>query len=338
MERQNNFDFLRLLFSSLVIFSHSFPLTGEKELLLRITNDQIDLGSLSVNVFFIMSGYLIFNSLKYSKTVNNYIWKRCLRLFPGLLVMLLISLIIIAVVHNGNNIFLQKDFYSYLPNNLFLYTNQYYIAGVFENNIFPKAINGSLLTLSYEFTMYLLILLFFPIRNNKKVTLIILFLFWIIFCLIGNVRPNFFKNIFLIINLDSARFYRLAAFFIAGSILCFFDLKKINNNLTKIGITFILITSVYFNNYNIISNILLPILVITIGLSFSKTLSFLPNKIGDISYGVYIYGFIVQQTLMNYFNFNPYELAFTSFVITYILSYFSWNYIEKKTLVYKNLI
>jgi len=338
VERQNNFDFLRLLFSSLVIFSHSFPLTGNKEIISKITNDQIDFGSLSVNVFFIMSGYLIFNSLKYSKTVKNYIWKRCLRLFPALIVMLLVSLVTVTFVYKGNSILAQKDFYSYLPNNLFLYTNQYHIAGVFENNIFPKAINGSLWTLRYEFTMYLLILLLFPIRKNKKITLPILLFCWIISYFICILRPDFLKNIFLIINLDSSRLYRLATFFIAGSILCFFDLKKLNNNPTKIGIALILIACIYFNCYNIVSYVLLPILVIIIGLSFSKTLSFLPNKIGDISYGVYIYGFVVQQTLLNYFNFNPYELAFSSFAITCFLSYFSWNYVEKRTLVYKNLI
>ncbi len=338
MERQNNFDFLRLLFSSLVIFSHSFPLTGNKEIISKITNDQIDFGSLSVNVFFIMSGYLIFNSLKYSKTIKNYIWKRGLRLFPALFVMLLISLFIITLVYTGNNIFLQKDFYSYLPNNLFLYTNQYYIQGVFESNIFPKAINGSLWTLSYEFTMYLLILLFFPIWNNKKITLAIFLFCWIIGYSLCVFRPSFLKNLFLIINIDSERFYRLATFFIAGSILTFFDLKRLNNISTKICITLILITSVYFNIYNITSYFLLPILIITIGLSFSKTLSYIPNKFGDISYGVYIYGFIVQQTLMNYFNLSPYELAILSFAITYLLSYFSWKYVEKKMLAYKNLI
>ncbi|WP_291123364.1 acyltransferase family protein [Empedobacter sp. UBA7620] len=76
----NNFDFLRLIFASLVIVSHSFPLTGKQEWFEVHTNGQFGLGSLSVNIFFVLSGYLIFISLKYSKTIKNYLWKRLLRL------------------------------------------------------------------------------------------------------------------------------------------------------------------------------------------------------------------------------------------------------------------
>ena len=63
MRDENNFDFLRLVFSSAVIFSHSFPLTGKEEIFTVLTNNQLGLGGLSVNVFFALSGYLIFISL-----------------------------------------------------------------------------------------------------------------------------------------------------------------------------------------------------------------------------------------------------------------------------------
>ena len=87
MRDENNFDFLRLVFSSAVIFSHSFPLTGKEEIFTVLTNNQLGLGGLSVNVFFALSGYLIFISLKHSKTIKNYLWKRLLRLYPALIVL-----------------------------------------------------------------------------------------------------------------------------------------------------------------------------------------------------------------------------------------------------------
>ncbi len=338
LSRKNNFDFLRLLFSSLVIFSHSFSLTKNNEVLLVITNKQVDFGSLSVDVFFVISGFLIFNSLKYSKTPLKYLFKRFLRLFPALFFMLVFSLLILIVVYTGDNIFKQVDFYSYLPNNLSLYRIQYDVNHIFEGNPFPKAINGSLWSLPYEFTMYLFLLLLFPFKKNRKIVLIVLGLsFLISFCAV-TIRPSFLSSILSFIRLESEQMYRLATFFILGSILSLFNLKRINNTIIKIVLLLLIIISLVFNFYKITSFFLIPILVILIGLSYSKLLAYLPEKFGDISYGVYIYGFIIQQTLLNYFNLNPYSLTFLSLIPTYVLSYLSWHFIEKKFLKYKNYV
>lgn len=338
VNRKNNFDFLRLLFSSLVIFSHSFPLTKTDEVLLKLTNNQVDFGSLSVDVFFIISGYLIFNSLKFSKTPVNYLFKRCLRLFPALFFMLVISLLILILVYTGDTIFKQQDFYSYLPNNLSLYRIQYHVSNVFEGNPYPKAINGSLWSLPYEFTMYLFLLLLYPFKNNRKLALAVLVGCFLISFSIVILRPTFLSKLFGYIRLDSVQMYRLAAFFIFGSILSLFNLERINNNKVKMALISLIVLSLLFNFYSVTSYIFLPILVLLVGISYSKTLAWFPDKFGDISYGIYIYGFIIQQALMNYFDFNPYALTIYAIIITYILSYFSWHFVEKKFLKYKNYI
>lgn len=336
MERKNNFDFLRLLFASTVIFSHSFPLTNNPEIIAVLTKDQIGLGGLSVEIFFIISGYLILNSLKFSKTSLNFLWKRLLRLYPALIVMLIVTLIVVFFVYIGENIFLESDFKSYLPNNLKLYKTQYNIKGVFENNPYPSAINGSLWSLCYEFTMYIFILLLFPFKNNKKILLSILTLFFLFTTFAHYFNPNLFIDFFHKIKLESYLIYKLAAYFIAGSILSQIDLNKYNTLTIKLSLFTLLFVSVIFNFYYAICLFVLPILVLLIGISFSKILYYIPNKIGDISYGVYIYGFFVQQTLMNYFNLNPYLLCLYSIIITYILSYLSWHLVEEKCIRYKN--
>lgn len=336
--RKNNFDFLRLLFSSLVIFSHSFPLTKTDEVLLELTNHQVDFGSLSVDVFFIISGYLIFNSLKFSRTPANYLFKRCLRLFPALFFMLVISLLILILVYTGDDIFKQQDFYSYLPNNLSLYRIQYHVSNVFESNPYPKAVNGSLWSLPYEFTMYLFLLLLYPLKNNRKLALAVLVLCFLISFFTVTFYPTFLSKLFGYIRLDSVQMYRLAAFFISGSILSLLNLERINNSKVKIALISLLVLSLLFNFYPVASYVLLPVLVLLIGVSYSKTLAWFPDKFGDISYGIYIYGFVIQQALMNYFDLNPYGLTIFTIIITYILSYFSWHFVEKKFLKYKNYI
>jgi peptidoglycan/LPS O-acetylase OafA/YrhL len=337
MERLNNFDFLRLFFSSAVIFSHSFPLTNNPEIIAVITNNQIGLGGLSVEIFFIISGYLILNSLKYSKTPLNFLWKRCLRIYPALFVMLLFSLVIIFFAYKGENIFLEGDFKSYLPNNLKLYKVQYSVPNVFENNLYPNAINGSLWSLCYEFTMYIFVLLLFYFKNKIKSLAIILTISFL-FCVFAHYfNPNALVDFFHYFYLESNLVYKLTSCFIAGSLLSLIDLEKYNNFHNKIFLFLIIIISIYLNFYSYIFLFILPILVLLVGISYSKTLNYIPHKIGDISYGVYIYGFLIQQTLMNFYKFNPYTLFFLSLTITYIISCFSWHYIELKCLRYKSL-
>lgn len=167
LNHTSNFDFLRLFFASLVIVSHSFPLSGENELFVSITNGQESLGGLAVNCFFILSGYFIFLSLKRSKTLKNYLWKRFLRLYPALLVLMVFTLIIICCVYTGSNILTENSFFTYRPNGLSLYKVQYPVRGVFEQNPYPRAINGSLWSLSYEFTLYIALSCMFFVRKNK---------------------------------------------------------------------------------------------------------------------------------------------------------------------------
>ena len=150
-------------------------------------------------------------------------------------------------------------------------------------------------------------------------------------------NPNALVDFFHYFNLESNLVYKLTSCFIAGSLLSLIDLEKFNNFYLKTFLLLITIFSIYVNFYSYIFLFILPILVLLVGISYSKILNYIPHKIGDISYGVYIYGFLIQQTLMSFYKFNPYTLFFLSLIITYIISWFSWNYIELKSLKYKSL-
>lgn len=292
---------------------------------------------MSVDIFFIMSGYLIINSLKFSKTPQNYLWKRLLRLFPALFFLLVLTLIWAVFVYSGDNILKEKTFWTYLPNNLSLYNLQYNIRGVFESNPYPNAINGSLWSLCYEFTMYIFILLLFPFKNMKVLPYIVLAAFLIsYYCLF--LRPNFLSNIYYALHLVPKQLYRLSTFFIAGSLLTFVNLKKINTLPVKAALAIALILSIVFNFYTYTSFILLPLLTILFGLSYSKVLNYFPHKFGDISYGMYIYGFPVQQSFMHFFDFTPTILTLFSLPIAAIFSYISWILIEKRAMTMKSLV
>lgn len=185
--RLNNFDFLRLLAASMVVFSHSFDLLTPSnrvmtngEPLRVLTDGQMSFGSLGVAIFFCLSGYLITQSLFRSSSYKTYFIKRSLRIFPALILDLLIAVFIWGAIVTRFSLyeyFTNPLTYRYLLN-AGLYRISYVLPGVFENNVFGNTVNGSLWTLPYEFTCYLgiAILHFLCVLKNKYVYTIFLFI------------------------------------------------------------------------------------------------------------------------------------------------------------------
>ncbi|WP_213279602.1 hypothetical protein [Chryseobacterium indologenes] len=81
ISRSNNFDFLRLVFASLVIITHSYALSGatQGDPLSQLTNSQMEFSYLGVHGFFIISRYLIFKSLLRCKGLLDYYWKKTVK-------------------------------------------------------------------------------------------------------------------------------------------------------------------------------------------------------------------------------------------------------------------
>ncbi|WP_439882436.1 acyltransferase family protein [Pontibacter sp. MBLB2868] len=303
MHKKNNLDFLRLIFALFVIISHSYPLSGvgNHDWLYQITNKQLIFSDIGVTGFFIISGFLIFQSLERSENLIDYYWKRALRLFPALIVVLLSTVALAPFVYEGNTTYLSNmSMWSYIPNNLSLYRPQYHIDGIFENNPYKSAINGSLWTIQYEFTMYFLLSFLLIFRKKKSASILILSASFVLLAI---------ANIFFIETLEkhellksSKNLLNLGSFFIAGSLLASIKINK-SNKVNLIGfISFaLLITSIAFNQFDLLKLFTLPLVVICFGLGSTPIINNIGNKIGDLSYGIYLLGFPVQQTLVHYF-------------------------------------
>lgn len=338
IDKTNNFDFLRLLFSSLVIVSHSFYLTlnDDREIGKVLTDNQFSLGELSVNCFFVISGYLIYKSLNRSLHWRDYMWKRILRLYPGLIVMLLFTLAIVPFFHSGKfgAIFSQSDYWQYLYN-LSLFYAPNVIEGVFTDNPFGPSINGSLWSLSFEFTMYLGLSVLFFIANKK----IHKFLLTVVYLVL--IPINFSPEIIdlnLVPLLSDAQTYRLGCYFFGGSLLAVYSIEKFpNKKLIFYVLLFLYILGVFVGAGKLAGFICLPTIIILFGLQKSFLIKDIGSSIGDISYGVYIYGWLVQQSLLHFFNLSTSQLTLLTLLLSYILGYLSWHLIEKKALLYKNI-
>lgn len=339
MTKKNNFDFLRFLFAIFVVISHSYPLSGNNESfqwIYQITNGQIVLARLGLDGFFIISGYFIYQSLQRSSSLLNYYKKRFLRLFPALFFVLLLTLILAPFVYQGDITFWKHpQVLTYLPNNLSLYNFQPVIIGIFDNNPY-HSINGSLWTIRYEFSLYITLSLLYFFRNNKMLKKQLL-----LFCFIGLlIIYNFFLFRFAgskVLGMIGYEILDLGTFFVCGSVLAAFEFEKINKKWVLPIVVLLSIVSIYLDFYSNIKHIALPMIILLAGftpLPFFSTF----GKIGDMSYGIYIYSFPVQQTLMYFFEFNLYELMIWSLIISIIFGYLSWHLIEKRALSYKNKV
>ncbi len=347
IHRKNNLDFLRLIFASFVIVTHSYSITGIQECdwLCQVSKNQLGLSWLGVKGFFIISGFLIFQSLTRSKNLEDYYWKRGLRLFPALLVVLLATVVLASFVYENEATpyLFNSSVWSYVPKNLTLYNLQYGIEGVFENNPLNSAINGSLWTISYEFTMYMLLSLLFLIKKRERVIKILLTLSVAILILVNLINTVFYVDAFNFITrgvpiLNGALLLDLGTYFIAGSFLAAFKFDKHKHvNTIVYASLLILLISIPLNFFSLVKYITLPALIIGFGLKSTPFINNIGNRLGDLSYGIYIYGFPVQQALVYFFELDYLQLMFLSLPISFFLAYLSWHLVEVKALRFKNL-
>ncbi len=155
--RENNLDFLRLFFAVLVIFSHGFPLGVGKEAaepMSRLSGGQTTLGTVAVDSFFIISGFLITHSYLRSRSVGNYFKKRVERIYPGFIVCMLICALVVVPLAGAASPF--PHFFSRALNfaaaTSLLREFSYQHAFTANPN---GAINGSVWSISYEFACYI---------------------------------------------------------------------------------------------------------------------------------------------------------------------------------------
>ncbi|MDB5842678.1 MAG: acyltransferase, partial [Herminiimonas sp.] len=171
--QNNNFDVIRLFAALLVLFSHSFPLVdGENrnEPLAILSGGEATFGSVAVYVFFVISGFLVTMSYESTQNVRKFLAKRFLRIYPALIPLLLLTVFVLGPIVtslSSMEYFLNGRSYNYL-NNLRLFKLQYDLPGVFENNPYKSAVNGSLWTLAYECSCYLIVAVLGLIGALKK--------------------------------------------------------------------------------------------------------------------------------------------------------------------------
>ena len=118
------------------------------------------LGALAVGVFFFVSGYLVCQSWMRSPSWQVFWRKRMLRIFPGLLVAVTLTVCLLGpwwTTWPLHDYWRAPATWWHWVNNAFAMATLQTLPGVFEHNPFARAVNGSLWTIRYELAMYMLL-------------------------------------------------------------------------------------------------------------------------------------------------------------------------------------
>jgi len=333
----NNFDLLRILFAWFVIISHSYVLNGlgATDPLFEATNQTFLFSFIGVKGFFIISGYLIFKSMMVSRSIPEYLLKRVLRIFPALAVVLVVTLVAIYFIYPTGitPFFANKEVFAYFIGNLILFKPHFFITGIF-NGQYSAAINGSLWTIEYEFFFYVFILLFFYVRSNKNVLKILLGLTVTAFLIVRLFFYNWTVQTHFFIPLESL--FDLGPYFLMGSLLSLFDLDQLPaKNGIALFLLSVLILGTYMHVGHTVVYFTLPFLVIYLGKKTSGLAAWVHQKLGDPSYGIYLYAFPLQQFVIYLYKPSTITLFIVSTLGAFVFGYFSWIFIEKKALALK---
>jgi peptidoglycan/LPS O-acetylase OafA/YrhL len=219
-----------------------------------------------------------------------------------------------------------KDSIKYLLLNISLVTNSWQINDVFAKNYYPSVINGSLWTLPNEIRCYIFLLLIACLASfvdkTKYIVLILISLFMLLYSpnsvpLIGS-NASTSGNTLYVTN---------SIFFLLGSLACVSRLGRLKSNFLFLAGIFLY--GFWFLNKD--RHLLFFGAIVIIASSFA--ISSKAQKIrfrSDISHGIYLYGFFVQQVVAHMIpNINVYIGFILASVVAGIFGLLSWTFVEK---------
>jgi peptidoglycan/LPS O-acetylase OafA/YrhL len=329
---QDNFLLLRFIAAAMVIVGHAYALSGIPGAADFVARAQLGnglyTGSLAVDIFFVVSGFLVTGSYVRSGNLDTFVRSRALRVIPAYAICLFFCAFVIGPIYtemSQSNYWASGSTYAYVITNLQFPNNQIWtLPGVFVHNGYPNVVNGSIWTLPAEVSMYLWVAALGMIGLFRKrwlanVALIALLIY-------GAYRPSGIQLINAI-----AEFARLAAFFLVGA-FCF-----VNRHWIPISdwLLLALIVIAYFLYKTGVFPWVLGMVIAygSLWFAYRPNLHFF-NRFGDYSYGLYLWGFPVEQMVMHAFGAptRPLWIFLVSFPLTLLCAIVSWHIVEKPAL------
>jgi peptidoglycan/LPS O-acetylase OafA/YrhL len=337
-DRGNNFDVLRLLAASLVLFSHSYALTASAEPFADVSG--WTLGEVGVVMFFAMSGFLISKSWSDQPRLLPFSVKRALRILPALAVAVTVTVFVVGPLFTTlplSSYFTDPTTWIYWIRASLLVTFFGTLPGVFEHNPYPDAVNGSLWTLPVEATCYALAAALGTLGLLRRSgVLVALGLLLIVF--VTPLSPlssapaggTTGGNLTLVVM--------LGATFVLGS-LAYSLRARLHLSWIFVGVLVAVWVATWGGSWTKVTGVLavgFGVLVFAF-----RTPAWLRRLTapGDLSYGIYVYAFPVQQSVAAIWpSVHPLAMFAIAFPVTYGLAFLSWRLVERPALALKRIV
>jgi len=338
--RDNNFNLIRFTAAVAVLVTHSYAVIGlppSSEPMRYLTG--ISFGGMAVDAFFITSGFLVTGSLLSRKNALHFLFSRLLRIYPALIV---VNVLTVFVLGMWLTTFSRSEYLSsplvseyLLKNSTLWFGIAFTLPGLFESNNIKGGVNGVLWTMYFEVRMYAILLLTWlaltilkwsPREEKAGVVLMVI------------AVVAFVSHIFIHYSgLDetSSRFY----FMFFSGVLYYLLRDRIILSNYFFGIALGLLTistffkpTFFFAYHFLYAYIILYLAYVPRGVIRTY------NRLGDYSYGFYLYAFPIQQMIATFApDISLIGMIMSASLITLSFAISSWHLLERRALSLKDI-
>ena len=351
VQRRNNFDLLRLIAATSVIFTHAFLIAEgdqNRDPLVVLSRNQCATGLVGVFIFFAISGFLVTQSWEQTSSLPRFLAKRALRIYPGFAVCILVLTFGLGAAMTSLRL---RDYLGdpgtrdFLAANLTMQLQPNALPGVQFNQFwFGNVMDGPLWSLPLEVALYLMVALLGTarlIRAPVLAGLLVLGVLAVAFDqwidktatlgFLGGVlwMLPFFATGMLAYKLRDRGIFNPRLGLLAGAALVFAVLLA--NALPENALPWDLHRHTFIPTFAVCGCYLALYLAQQPRL---PTIS--AARYGDLSYGLYIYGWPVEQTVSYLWpGARWWALFLLSMAATAAVAYLSWHLVEKRALSLK---
>ena len=333
--RDNNFQLLRFLAATSVVVFHCYALTDHwtDEPLWRLT-PELNLGALGVKVFFVVSGFLVTQSWDTRRRLDQFVVARALRIYPALIVATVwtIALAALSSTLPATVFFTHPETGDYFWHTALGIDVRDRLPGAFARNPFPASVNGSLWTLPIELRLYLALAIAGVIGLVTRRTLWLVAIAALIALML--LRPHALLDV--LPGPDTQVVVELALLFALGSLAyAWRDMVPLSIVAALVAIAIFAWNPGGYARGALFAPLLAYIVLVA---AYHPRIRWrLFNRVGDYSYGVYVYAFPIQQTVVQRAGaLEPLALFAYAFPLVLLMAVLSWHALERPALGLKS--
>lgn len=327
------FDYLRIGLAVAVVCWHAILTTqgGDRDIWAGLWRP---LPAVILPMFFCLSGFLVAGSLFRTATLGEFLLLRVIRLVPALLVEVILCALILGPLLTTLPLaeyFSASQFHSYFLNILGIVHLE--LPGLFPGNPFPDVVNINLRTLPSELQCYILLAGLALLRLTPRAIAMAVIAVGLMLLATWQIMPQgaVMQNV-----PPTGKSLILAFLF---GVVFFLNQQRIPHSLPLFVVALTLMVLLLLRaDTQYLALPFLAYVTVYLGLLMPARKTFLLR--GDYSYGLYLFGFPMQQMYAMLFLPNLHWFGSIVFGLGLGLAYaaFSWHFVEKPVLQRKKQI